>query len=56
MSLLALKQDLPLAGIVSVCSYLTLADEPPIVSKANATTPILMCSGEQDDVVSHRNT
>lgn len=51
MSLLSLKQELPLAGVVCICGYLTLANETPVVSAANATTPILMCSGERDDIV-----
>lgn len=51
LALLSLRQSLPLAGVLSMSGYLTLADDP-LLSEANKGTPLLMCHGDADPVVS----
>ena len=50
LALLSLRMGLPLAGVLAMSSYLTLAEEP-LLSDANKETPVLMCHGTADPVV-----
>ena len=51
MSLIALRSNYSLAGVVCMSGYLPLATQPPEMSPANERTPIFMCHGEVDRVV-----
>ncbi|KAK9846552.1 hypothetical protein WJX81_006446 [Elliptochloris bilobata] len=53
-SLMALRSNYSLAGVVSLSGYLPLATQAPEVSPANARTPIFMCHGDQDQVIAYR--
>ncbi|KAK9815805.1 hypothetical protein WJX72_009810 [[Myrmecia] bisecta] len=46
-----LRSDLQLAAVVGLSTYMPLATEPPIVSQANARTPIFLGHGDADQVV-----
>ena len=52
VALLSLRSDTPLAGVLSLSGYLTLANEPQLVSSENKATRLLMCHGDLDQVVS----
>lgn len=51
MSLMALRSNYSLAGVVCLSGYLPLATQPPEMSPANERTPAFMCHGEVDRVV-----
>ena len=53
MALLSLREKAQLAGVVGLSCYLPLAHSPPIVSPENQATPLLMCHGTADPVVSN---
>ncbi len=48
VALTMLRSPLRLAGIMGLSAYLLLHDEKPLVSEANAATPVLMCHGDVD--------
>lgn len=48
----SLKEDITLAGVLSLSGYLTLRDQGVVVSGHNAQTPVLMCHGTDDKYVS----
>ena len=51
VALLMLRQNVRLAGIVGLSTYLTLRSRPPIVSTMNASTPVFCAHGTADQVV-----
>lgn len=42
-----------LAGVVGMSTYVPLRKEPPLVGAANQDTPVLLCHGDADAVVSY---
>jgi len=40
------------AAILGMSTWLPLADEQPLISTENRSTPVLMCHGNADQVVS----
>lgn len=53
-ALMALRSRHALAGVVALSTYLPLASQAPVVSPANARTPLLMYHGTVDPVVRPR--
>jgi lysophospholipase-2 len=53
VSLLMLRSQHQLAGVIGLSTYLPLREEPPIISEANKQTPVLMCHGDTDQVVAY---
>eukprot|EP00887_Chlorella_sp_A99_P000559 scaffold17.g559.t1 len=53
LALLMLRSELQLAGVMALSAYLPLHHEEPLVSAANAATPVLMCHGDCDPVVNY---
>ena len=51
LALLSLRQAVGLAGVLSMSGYLTMANET-LLSEENKATPLLMCHGTADPVVS----
>ena len=51
VALLMLRQSVRLAGIVGLSTYLTLRSRPPMLSPANASTPVFCAHGTADQVV-----
>ena len=51
IALLMLRQHVRLAGVVGLSTYLTLRSRPPLVSAANASTPVFCAHGTADQVV-----
>jgi len=51
VALLMLRQNVRLAGVVGLSTYLTLRSRPPLVSTANASTPVFCAHGTADQVV-----
>lgn len=54
VSMLMLRSRLQVAAVLGMSTWLPLADETPLVSSENKQTPVLMCHGNQDGVVSKR--
>ena len=54
MSIMALRSNYSLAGVVSMSGYLPLATQAPEMSPANERTPVFMCHGDEDNVVRTR--
>lgn len=52
VGMLMLRSKLKVAAILGMSTWLPLADEPPVLSAENADTPVLMCHGTTDQVVS----
>lgn len=52
VALLALRESVKLAGVMGLSCYLPMHDAPPVVSPENLDTPVLMCHGTGDPVVS----
>ena len=52
VSMLMLRSQLPVAAVLGMSTWLPLAEEQPIVSSENQQTPVLMCHGNADGVVS----
>lgn len=53
VALMMLRSEEKLAGIVALSTYLPLRKQPPLISGANARTPILQCHGDADMVVNY---
>jgi predicted esterase len=53
IALSALRGPTKLAGVVGMSTYVPLRKEAPIVSPANADTPVLLCHGDADAVVAY---
>eukprot|EP00798_Chlamydomonas_sp_ICE-L_P000530 gene529-1942_t len=53
-SLLMLRSSMQFAGIVAMSGYLILKDKGTIVSEENKATPILVCHGDADQVVTFK--
>jgi len=53
IALAALRGSVRLAGVVGMSTYVPLRKEVPLVSAANAATPILLCHGDADAVVAY---
>ena len=52
VSMLMLRSRLQVAAVLGMSTWLPLAEETPLVSAENQQTPVLMCHGNQDGVVS----
>ena len=52
VSLLMLRSRLQVAAVLAMSTWLPLAEETPLVSAQNQQTPVLMCHGNKDGVVS----
>lgn len=52
VSLLMLRSRLQVAAVLAMSTWLPLAEEKPLVSAQNQQTPVLMCHGNKDGVVS----
>lgn len=52
VSMLMLRSRLQVAAVLGMSTWLPLAEEQPIISTENQQTPVLMCHGNQDGVVS----
>lgn len=52
IALLSLRSATKLAGVIGLSTYLPLRAEQPVLSDANKQTPVLMCHGSADMVVS----
>lgn len=53
MALMLLRSKHQLGGVVGLSCYLLLHEQPPLVSEENQKTPVLMCHGDSDMVVSY---
>jgi predicted esterase len=53
IALAALRGGKKLAGVVGMSTYVPLRKEAPVVSAANADTPVLLCHGDADAVVAY---
>jgi lysophospholipase-2 len=53
IALSCLRGSKKLAGVVGMSTYVPLRKEAPIVADANKETPILLCHGDADAVVSY---
>jgi acetyl esterase/lipase len=53
VALMMMRSARALAGVVGMSTYMPLRDEPPVVSGANAKTPLLLCHGTYDNVVAY---
>ena len=53
VALMMMRSARALAGVVGMSTYMPLRDEPPVVSAANAKTPLLLCHGTYDNVVAY---
>ncbi len=53
IALYSLRSDTKLAAVVGLSTYVPLHDKPPIVSTANAKTPIFLAHGDKDMVVQY---
>ena len=51
LALLALRYSMKLAGVLALSTYLPMVSSPPLVSKQNIPTPVLMCHGTKDTTV-----
>ncbi|PSC71839.1 Phospholipase carboxylesterase [Micractinium conductrix] len=51
VALLALRSRLRVAGVLALSAFVPLPDDAPLVSDANAATPILMCHGDADSMI-----
>ncbi|KAF8067258.1 acyl-protein thioesterase 1 [Scenedesmus sp. PABB004] len=54
VALMALRSEHKLAGVVGLSTYLPLRKEPPLVSAANARTPIFQAHGDADYTVAYK--
>jgi lysophospholipase-2 len=55
IALACLRDGAPrLAGVVGMSTYVPLRKEPPLVGAANQETPVLLCHGDADAVVSYK--
>ena len=54
VSMLMLRSRLQVAAVLGMSTWLPLAEEAPLVSAENQQTPVLMCHGNKDGVVSRR--
>ncbi|GFR41398.1 hypothetical protein Agub_g2077 [Astrephomene gubernaculifera] len=52
VAFMMLRSNTKLGGIVALSSYLPLHKEQPVISESNEKTPIFMCHGDADQVVS----
>ena len=52
VALLMLRSQIRLAAILAMSTWLPLANEQPILSSEAQQTPVLMCHGNADQVVS----
>ena len=52
VSMLMLRSRLKVAAVLGMSTWLALADETPVLSAENTDTPVLMCHGNSDQVVS----
>lgn len=53
IALACLRGSKKLAGVVGMSTYVPLRKEAPVVSDANKDTPVLLCHGDADAVVSY---
>lgn len=53
IALACLRGSKKLAGVVGMSTYVPLRKEAPVVSEANKGTPVLLCHGDSDAVVSY---
>ena len=52
VSMLMLRSQIKVAAVLGMSTWLPLADDPPVMSAENKDTPVLMCHGNADQVVS----
>ena len=52
VALLMLRSHMQVAAVLGMSTWLPLADEQPLISAENQNTPVLMCHGNADQVVS----
>ena len=50
--MLMLRSQIKVAAVLGMSTWLPLADDPPVMSAENKDTPVLMCHGNADQVVS----
>ncbi len=53
--MLMLRSRMQVAAVLGMSTWLPLADEQPILSSENENTPVLMCHGNHDQVVSEQH-
>ncbi len=55
VTLLMLRSRMQVAAVLGMSTWLPLADEQPLISAENQNTPVLMCHGNADQVVSKQD-